>query len=97
MKLLNSQSLNYVTRKRQQELKKIDGLQSSLHLLDAAPGENKHTLFFDSKKDGVSRFSVSMDAVWESHTFRVNWLCRCPRAPFSWGNWVGFWLVMMHG
>lgn len=71
MKLLNSQSLNYVTRKRQQELKKIDGLQSSLHLLDAAPGENKHTLFFDSKKDGVSRFSVSIDAVWESHTFRV--------------------------
>lgn len=53
MKLLNSQSLSYVTRKRQQELKKIDGLQSSLHLLDAAPGVNKHTLFLDSKKDGV--------------------------------------------
>lgn len=54
MKLLNSQSHAYVTRKRQQELKTVDRLKSSLHMIGTGKAENQHTLFLESKDQGIS-------------------------------------------
>ena len=50
LKLMRSQDLKYVTYKRNVELKKIDKLKASLHLLDVDKPPNKHVFFTESKK-----------------------------------------------
>lgn len=52
IKLMYSQDQRYVTMKRTSELKKIEKLKSSLHLLDSdEKPKNKHIVFVDSKKE----------------------------------------------
>jgi len=59
LKLIESQDIKYVNFKRSLELKKIDRLKSSLHLLDV-PGrpQNKHVVFLDTKKE-VKEFDAA--------------------------------------
>jgi ribosomal protein S12 len=74
-KLLNSQSQAYVTRKRQQELKTVDRLKSTLHMIGAGKAKNKHTLFLDSKEQGmVLRLPASV--------------VRCVRGNVQMGGWM---------
>eukprot|EP00123_Amoebidium_parasiticum_P021693 comp71982_c0_seq1/m.48161 comp71982_c0_seq1/g.48161 ORF comp71982_c0_seq1/g.48161 comp71982_c0_seq1/m.48161 type:complete len:253 (-) comp71982_c0_seq1:22-780(-) len=58
-KLMASQDLTYAKRKLMEEKKKVDRLESNLHLLvDRSDDErplNQHTIFLDSKKD-VAKF-----------------------------------------
>jgi U3 small nucleolar RNA-associated protein 11 len=50
--LMQSQDIRYVTTKRTMEARKIERLQSQLHLLDAAnEAKNKHIFFVDTKKE----------------------------------------------
>ncbi|KAJ4436569.1 hypothetical protein ANN_16602 [Periplaneta americana] len=52
IRLMQSQDLRYVTTKRTTELRKINRLQSQLHLLDAANKvRNKHIFFVDTEKE----------------------------------------------
>uniref|UniRef100_A0A803XME7 Probable U3 small nucleolar RNA-associated protein 11 n=1 Tax=Meleagris gallopavo TaxID=9103 RepID=A0A803XME7_MELGA len=54
MKLMKTQDLKYVEMKRVAEAKKIERLKSELHLLDVEGKQpNKHTFFFDTKKEGA--------------------------------------------
>eukprot|EP00124_Ichthyophonus_hoferi_P006005 Ihof_evm1s1113 gene=Ihof_evmTU1s1113 len=56
-KLMASQDLTYTNRKKMEEQKKVDHLESSLHLLmDQPEGEsiNNHTIFVDNAKEAKS-------------------------------------------
>lgn len=51
LKLLQTQDLKYIAHKRLVESRKIEKLQSQLHLIDA-PKPNQHVFFVDTKKEG---------------------------------------------
>lgn len=51
LKLMQTQDLKYIAHKRHVEAKKIEKLQSELHLIDVEKS-NTHTFFVDSKEDG---------------------------------------------
>ncbi|KAJ6663438.1 hypothetical protein lerEdw1_009517 [Lerista edwardsae] len=58
-KLMKTQDLKYIEMKRVAEAKKIERLKLELHLLEAAGKHpNKHTFFFDTKKE-VQRFDIA--------------------------------------
>ena len=57
--LMQTQDLKYVTYKRNLEARKVDKLQSQLHLIDAAnETKNKHIFFVDDEKD-AKNFDVA--------------------------------------
>jgi U3 small nucleolar RNA-associated protein 11 len=59
IRLMQSQDIRYVTTKRTIEARKINRLQSQLHLLDAAnQSKNKHIFFVDTKTEG-KRFDLA--------------------------------------
>lgn len=52
IKLMNTQDLNYIEYKRNIEAKKVDRLQSQLHLIDAANKvKNQHIFFVDDPEE----------------------------------------------
>lgn len=56
VKVMKDQDLSYVRMQKQKDMKKVEKLQSSLHLLDAddedaVSARRKHTIFVESKKD----------------------------------------------
>ena len=52
VRIMKDQDLQYVRTQRQKDKKKIQKLQSNLHLLDGINnGQRKHTVFVDSKED----------------------------------------------
>ncbi|ESO89318.1 hypothetical protein LOTGIDRAFT_183370 [Lottia gigantea] len=52
VKIMESQDINYVNLMRSKELKKIEKLKSSLHVIDSSQEpQNKHIIFVDSKKE----------------------------------------------
>ncbi|KAK3089560.1 hypothetical protein FSP39_004626 [Pinctada imbricata] len=52
LKLMYSQDQRYINMKRTSELRKIERLKSSLHVLDSeTKPKNKHTVFVDSEKE----------------------------------------------
>lgn len=50
LKLITTQNLKYIRTKRQMELKKIEKLQSQLHLTSVERDSNKHVYFDDNGK-----------------------------------------------
>lgn len=59
IKLMETQDIKYVAYKRNIEAKKIDKLQSQLHMIDAAnETRNKHTFFTDDDEE-VRTFDVA--------------------------------------
>lgn len=59
LQLMQSQDLKYVRYKRSIDLKKIDRMQSELHLIDHEDKpSNSHTFFVDNKKE-VKQFDFS--------------------------------------
>lgn len=55
LKLMQSQDINYVMYKRSVELKKIEKLKASLHLLDVADKpKNKHIFFTDTREEAAT-------------------------------------------
>lgn len=55
LKLLHGQDLKYINYKRSTEVKKIERLKSSLHMLDTSDKPvNKHTFFVDTKKEAMA-------------------------------------------
>ncbi|KDR21607.1 probable U3 small nucleolar RNA-associated protein 11 [Zootermopsis nevadensis] len=59
IRLMQSQDIRYVTTKRTIEARKINRLQSQLHLLEAAnQSKNTHVFFVDTKKE-AKQFDVA--------------------------------------
>lgn len=59
IKLMETQDLKYIIYKRNIEAKKIDKLQSQLHMIDVAnETPNKHTFFVDNSKE-MRNFNVA--------------------------------------
>nr|XP_033812136.1 probable U3 small nucleolar RNA-associated protein 11 [Geotrypetes seraphini] len=59
LKVMRTQDIKYVEMKRVAEMKKIERLKSELHLLEAEGKQpNKHTFFFDTKKE-VESFDLA--------------------------------------
>jgi len=55
IKLMQSQDIRYVNFKRSLELRKIEQMKSTLHLMDTdSKPQNKHLVFVDSKKAATS-------------------------------------------
>lgn len=54
IKLMKSQDIKYVKLMHTSERKKIDRLQSQLHILDTGISKNKHIFFVDSGKEAKS-------------------------------------------
>jgi len=50
-KLMATQDKKYVTFRLAKELKKIEKLKKSLHMIDSTEKKNKHTVFVDSDKE----------------------------------------------
>lgn len=51
IKLMETQDVRYVNMKRVLEMKKVEQLQSQLHLIDVDKPKNNHKYFFDSKTE----------------------------------------------
>lgn len=59
LKLMQTQDINYINYKRSTETKKVEKLQSGLHLLDVQDKPiNKHVFFVDMKKE-VKNFNIA--------------------------------------
>lgn len=58
LKRLQSQDFKYINHKKNIEMKKINKLKASLHLLDADKPTNRHTFFVEDKKE-ASSFDVA--------------------------------------
>lgn len=59
IKLMETQDIRYVSYKRNIEAKKIEKMQSELHMIDAAnETRNKHTFFADDK-EGTKDFDIA--------------------------------------
>lgn len=57
LKLMQTQDLKYISHKRLVESRKIDKLQSQLHLIDAEKSNN-HVFFVDTKEEGKTTQSI---------------------------------------
>lgn len=59
MKLMESKDLNYITFRKTMEAKKIDKLQSKLHLIDEANTVKNSHVFFVGSKEEVKNFDLA--------------------------------------
>merc|ERR1712071_331344 len=59
LKLMQTQDLKYIAHKRNVEAKKIEKLQSELHLIDTEKS-NTHTFFVDSKDMNLTKLASSI-------------------------------------
>lgn len=63
--LMQTQDINYIISKRVSEKRKLERLQSSLHLISSNNGtQNKHTFFVDSEKE---KHSLDLAARLDTH------------------------------
>lgn len=69
LKLMQTQDLKYIAHKRLVESKKIDKLQSQLHLIDAEKN-NKHTFFVDTADEGISLDTTNRDFLIHYHALQ---------------------------
>lgn len=59
IKLMESQDLNYIKFRKTMELKKIDRLQSELHLIDTANNIKNNHIFFVDSRDEAENFNLA--------------------------------------
>jgi U3 small nucleolar RNA-associated protein 11 len=62
LKLMQTQDLKYISHKRLVESRKIDKLQSQLHLIDAEKSNN-HVFFVDTKEEGKTTQSIQIKTI----------------------------------
>ena len=83
--LMQTQDLKYISHKRLVESRKIEKLQSSLHLLDAEK-PNKHVFFVDSKDEGKGNSFLNVSLFNETQLFFMSsqkLRCCCPSTDSS--------------
>jgi len=58
LRIMKDQDLGYIRMQKQKDLKKVEKLRSSLHLMDAAPDQRKHTVFVNDE-DAAKEFNAA--------------------------------------